>query len=680
MGTANALWGRGLGAVRPEQKTAYRPDIDGLRAIAVLVVVGYHAFPNVVHGGMVGVDIFFVISGFLITGILLEALVANRFSFIGFYVRRVRRIFPALALVLGSCLVAGWFLLYDVEYKPLGTHVAGGAAFISNFVLASEAGYFDSASDYKELLHLWSLAVEEQFYLLFPLLLFLCRKNLRIALLPIAVLLIASFGFNVWLIDRDPTQTYYSPATRFWELMIGAALAYYAQFNTRAASTTRPSQLAREVCSWSGVALIALALYLISDASAFPGWLALFPTVGALLVIAAGPLASFNRYVLSARPMVFVGLISYPLYLWHWPLLSFQRVLTPENPGRVSRIVMVGLSILLAWGTYRLLETPIRRVRQFRPAAVALCLVMALLGVFGLIIANHEGVPTRTANARDADRHRALVDALRRDTEIRHQYPTRPCEFPAGLGIAEKWCETFGDKNADVVVLWGDSHAAAWAPVFYSIAAAKHFQVVRFSIGGCPPLLATRRIDAIFADAPCGEFGLGERLIQAVKLLKPAHVFLLARWSLYTPSKIAVASASNVDANILRVPLARTLDALSRTLPVTIFRTAPVIRDEPARALLRHTAVSVPITDYRKHESRANATIDAISSSRANVTIFDPSHLLCTQTCTLRLGDTVLYANATHLSAQGAMLAADEIDDFFPDTMLVTDGSPPEAK
>jgi hypothetical protein len=189
-------------------------------------------------------------------------------------------------------------------------------------------------------------------------------------------------------------------------------------------------------------------------------------------------------------------------------------------------------------------------------------------------------------------------------------------------------------------------------------------------VGGCPPLLGTRRTDSIFAEAPCGQFGLAERVIEAVKTLRPMHVFLLARWSLYMSSKIEVQDGRANAKNILSQPLDRTLDALSELSPVTLFRTAPVIRDDPSRALLRHTPVNVPTADYRRHESLANAAIDAAVRDRANVSTFDPGNLLCTQTCGVQLAGKVLYANATHLSAQGAMLARDEIDDFFRQEVL----------
>ena len=205
----------------------YRADIDGLRAIAVLSVVGFHAFPSWFRGGFIGVDIFFVISGYLISTIIVGGLEQSRFSFVEFYVRRIKRIFPALLLVLIASYAFGWFALLADEYKQLGKHIAGGAGFVSNFVLWNESGYFDNAADNKPLLHLWSLGIEEQFYVVWPLLLWFAWKK-RFNLLTITVLIAAvSFALNIAKVRSGAVAAFYSPQTRFWELMIGSIVAYF---------------------------------------------------------------------------------------------------------------------------------------------------------------------------------------------------------------------------------------------------------------------------------------------------------------------------------------------------------------------------------------------------------------------------------------------------------------------
>jgi len=343
--------------------TKYRPDVDGLRALAVLGVVGFHSFPSRVPGGFTGVDIFFVISGFLISGILLDNLERGNFSFAGFYNRRIKRIFPALLVVFLATYAFGWCALLGDEYKQLGKHIAGGTAFISNFILWNESGYFDNAAAAKPLLHLWSLGVEEQFYALWPITLWLAWKY-RLNLLAITIGIAAiSFAINIAQASADPAAAFYSPLTRFWEVMLGAILAYsilheqehkiaalgwkFVAFLGLSDRRNRPiavEQRLRTIQSIVGAMLLSVAVFLVSEKTTFPEW-AVLPTIGTLLIISAGPKAWLNRVVLSNRVLVWLGLISYPLYLWHWPLLSFARIIqgAPPSPLTVSVIVLFQL-------------------------------------------------------------------------------------------------------------------------------------------------------------------------------------------------------------------------------------------------------------------------------------------------------------------------------------------------
>ena len=338
----------------------YRSDIDGLRAFAVLSVVLFHAFPEFISGGFIGVDVFFVISGFLISTIIFEKLEQGNFSFVDFYARRVRRIFPALILVLVTSFILGWCILFVGEYKQLGKHIAGGAGFIANLILWSESGYFDNLADTKPLLHLWSLGIEEQFYIVWPPILWAAWR-FRIRCLPIILAIgLASFAFNLYGISIDPVATFYSPLTRFWELLIGSLLAYVTVFHARYPRLAVNSIAQANTLSWIGCALFVDGLLLINKDSGFPGAWALLPTLGAALMIKAGPSAWFNKMVLGSSVLVWFGLISYPLYLWHWPLLSFARILSSSVPELEIRTGVVALSILLSWLTYHFVEKPIR--------------------------------------------------------------------------------------------------------------------------------------------------------------------------------------------------------------------------------------------------------------------------------------------------------------------------------
>ncbi|MDO9392637.1 MAG: acyltransferase, partial [Methylotenera sp.] len=317
--------------------------MDGLRAVAVLSVVIYHAFPKFIRGGFIGVDIFFVISGFLISTIIFGSLERNSFNFIKFYSRRIKRIFPALLLVLTASFVFGWFALLADEYKQLGKHIAGGAGFISNFLFWKESGYFDNAAETKPLLHLWSLGIEEQFYIVWPLLLWLAWKK-RFNLLTITILVaVISFALNISKVHSDAVAAFYSPQTRFWELLVGSVLAYMTMHRRSlspkfkhkldmwlgqiiyAQAPEANGKTLHNVQSLLGAFLILAGLLIITKERHFPGWWAVVPTLGALLIISAGVHSWFNRVVLSNRVLVWFGLISFPLYLWHWPLLSFVR-------------------------------------------------------------------------------------------------------------------------------------------------------------------------------------------------------------------------------------------------------------------------------------------------------------------------------------------------------------------
>jgi peptidoglycan/LPS O-acetylase OafA/YrhL len=406
---------------------AYRPDIDGLRAIAVLSVVAFHAFPSAVSGGFVGVDIFFVISGFLISSIILKGLDGGQFTFSDFYGRRIRRILPALMVVLIACFAFGWYALLADEWEVLGKHIGAGALFVSNVLLWDEVDYFDTSADLKPLLHLWSLGVEEQFYIFWPLILFLAWRYRSAVPTLILAIALGSFGLNIGTVEAHPAAAFYLPFARFWQLLSGGLLAYvtllrgdptFAQgrhgrlhpllrrlVSAQREVSGRPVDLASII----GGALIILAIFGINRELAYPGWLALIPVSGTLLLIWAGPRALFNRVILARNFMVFVGLISYPLYLWHWPLLSFARVLGLATPQLVS--VLVITSFFLAWATYRFIEIPVRlqkhspeqtaKITRLLVAGLACLLVVGLATWKSLLPGRLEAVSRDIALARD---------------------------------------------------------------------------------------------------------------------------------------------------------------------------------------------------------------------------------------------------------------------------------------
>jgi peptidoglycan/LPS O-acetylase OafA/YrhL len=375
----------------PQLHPKYRPDIDGLRAIAVASVVIFHAFPEWFKGGFIGVDIFFVISGFLISLIIFNNLEHDRFSILDFYVRRVKRIFPALMTVMIVCAVAGAAILFADEYRQLGKHLLGGSTFISNILFWRESGYFDNSAETKPLLHLWSLAIEEQFYLFWPLLLALVWKRKWGFLRIIAVIALASFAVNLYLVGHDQTAAFYSPFARFWELMVGGTLGYInlhrADLNARF----------KNLQSWLGVLLLAIGFVLLNGTRSFPGWWALLPCIGAFLLLSAGPAAWFNRKVLASQPMVWIGLISYPLYLWHWPLLAFATIIAGQTAPQEWRLLAVVAAVLLAWGTFLFIERPLRHAGGVK-IVLGLVALNIVVGAAGMVIYRNGGFPQRAIN------------------------------------------------------------------------------------------------------------------------------------------------------------------------------------------------------------------------------------------------------------------------------------------
>jgi len=355
-------------------------------------------------GGFIGVDVFFVISGFLISTNIIQDLNNNSFSFSGFYSRRIKRIFPALILVLASSFVFGWFALLTDEFEQLGKHISGGAIFLSNFLLWQEAGYFDRSADVKPLLHLWSLGVEEQFYIIWPFL-FWAAYKVRINLLSVSVIVASiSLFLNMVESNHNLVADFYSPQTRFWELGSGSILAWIVIFKNQSLSAggdgkfnkIYASSNVRSAASILGLVLLSYGFYEISVVSIFPGKWAIIPVLGAILIIYAGPEAWGNRVVLSNRILIWFGLISFPLYLWHWPLLSFAQIVEYKSPSSPVRLNALIISIVLAWLTYEIIEKNIRHRKSDLVVKILLTL-MIFIGGLGFAAYVENGLPNRSA-------------------------------------------------------------------------------------------------------------------------------------------------------------------------------------------------------------------------------------------------------------------------------------------
>ena len=431
-------------------KANYRPEIDGLRAIAVVSVLLFHTFPQILPGGFVGVDIFFVISGYLITQIIFQELQNNHFKLWNFYQRRIRRIFPALLIVFLTCTVLGWIILTPAEYELYGTHMLAGAGFVPNIIFWREAGYFDKEAITKPLLHLWSLGVEEQFYLVWPLLIGLGWKiwkprTINVLIFAI-VLLLASLGWSSYQIQHNPIADFYSPFSRFWELALGGCLALWNSKLKMAASKSVWGQM-------TGVALLTFSLFGLNDQIPFPGLWAIAPCAGsALILMSSGSnLSNLTSRILSLPPFVFIGLISYPLYLWHWPLISFARILEGQALSSPNKILILILSFIFACLTYYLVEKRIRSSRKTSSAIVLLlCMLLALS--FGIVLRKKDGFKHRHEHVFLADPNTMVVGEQRNEI-------LRPCQLALPIS---KDLDCFADKREPIrYAMLGDSKAEA---------------------------------------------------------------------------------------------------------------------------------------------------------------------------------------------------------------------------
>lgn len=523
-----------LEAGAPYQPPGYRRDIDGLRAVAILSVLVFHAFPSSLPGGFVGVDIFFVISGFLISSIIFRGLQTEQFSFIQFYAHRARRIFPALTLVLATAFAFGWFTLLPDEFTQFGRHLAASAGFVQNFALWHEAGYFDIASESKPLMHLWSLAIEEQFYLLYPLLVWgAWRLGLNV-LTTVVLLAFISFGINIDSIEKDATQTFYLPQTRIWELLAGAWVASMQLFRQEQRVdavgrlwlhrvTSHPFLLSGDgrrlmghLLSLGGLALLFLSVTAIRADRPYPGWGALAPVTGASLVILAGPQSWGNRQLLGNRLMVFIGLVSYPLYLWHWPVLSYARILEAGAPPTAIRTLLLVASFLLAWMTYRFVEYPVRFGKRSQSRTIALCLLLAGLGGLGALISHLQGVPSRIPSE-----VRTLLSHPEPDwfKHIRGDV----CHLQAPL--ADKHADLCIETGKPSVMLWGDSHAASLSMGLRDLQTVSDFGLIQLTQAGCGPVFD---LPKLLYKKNCN--ALNEKLLAKARSLQPDILLLHGAW------------------------------------------------------------------------------------------------------------------------------------------------------
>jgi len=626
----------------------YIPSIDGLRALAVLSVILFHSFPDAFPGGFIGVDIFFVISGYLITQIIFTQAVSNQFSFTDFYSRRIRRIFPALILVFIAVYGLGWFVMLPGEFMQLGKHILGGASFVSNWVYWLEAGYFDELAELKPLLNLWSLGVEEQFYIFWPCII-LALIKLRFSLRNVLVgLVLSSFLVNILFVRTYPSATFYLPFTRIWELGLGGLIAIYC-------SSTRVTRFNNLIALLGLVGMLAPIFYL-SPQSVFPGWSVVPPVLGAALFLAVVQKDILLMKFFSTSWIVALGLISYPLYLWHWPVLSFGRLMKGMPLSMLEIIFLLIISLFLAYLSYALVEKRIRYLGK--KTVITLCLLMAGIGFQGWNTYHREGLEYRlTKNIQiPYDQKQDFVK-----WERKGMLPTGNCEPGFIYPEAHVCAQSYESKDADIVVI-GDSHAFS---AYWGIAKAYGDQhVVRLiGQGACLPFLDAGE----FGQYPNCKENINKQIswIASNPSVKTVFIFHRNREISSDAKRESFELAAN-----------KTFDTLLRAKKQVVYAYAlPELNFEPRLCVGELplgrknplNSCAYPIDRELDKQSGYRSSIIESLKKYPGVITYDPANFLCPNgICNAVMNGKVLFTDSNHLSESGSYMQGAAIQRQYP--------------
>ncbi len=617
----------------------YRPDVDGLRALAVLPVLLFHAHLGCT-GGFVGVDVFFVISGFVISSLILKEVAAGTFSMVNFWERRIRRIMPALSVVVVAVLTAGWLFDLPEDFQTLAKSVMAQALMAANFFFWKGGNYFDPGVETKPLLHTWSLAVEEQFYLLFPLLLTLVirvrpatwrRWILGGAVVSLILSIVWSYS------SHNQRVAFYLLPARAWELLIGALLAIYSgRF-----SASRP---VGETCGFAGLGLIAWSVLFYDESTRFPGLAALAPCLGAAMIIASSETrTSIVGRLLSFKPLVFIGLVSYPLYLWHWPLLVFSKYLFAYELSAGIRILLLLASLLLAVLSWKFFEMPFRHRRWLgarRQIFAFAAIVTVVFCAFSYLIDAAKGIPSRfsarvLAYAAMGDQNDGFWDDISAERTLSGHF--------TDLG------PTQSDKPVSLMV-WGDSHAKAIAPAVDTLCKEFSQHGILVAHAGTAPVLnyvSTHRV-SLLEKSPA----VAASVVALVAKQQIKNVIIVARWDLYP------ASAEFKD------DLIQTVRAIMNSgAQVYVLKTVPIPGFDVPRlaaitALRGGDFESMGITKAQHQQSRAPLEQTFEQLAQMGATVLDPAEYFLNSRGIYGAmrNDDVLYFDTDHLTEEGAAL------------------------
>lgn len=637
---------------------AYRPDIDGLRAIAVTLVVLYHAglaFP----GGFIGVDVFFVISGYLITQKLLEDHERGIASITTFYSRRARRILPALSVVYLACLCLGSAIMLPIDLREIGRSTVTSALFVSNFYFYSVSGYFDGPAHEKPLLHTWSLSVEEQFYVLWPILCyFLLLKNSRQKQVTIILFTISiSLAIAVYLQTSNPSAAFYWPASRAWELLSGALLAVY-----------RPKFLPvlSEMLSALGLLSIIISGFLLNSRSPVPGIAAIPAITGSAILIGLGSGTSVSN-ILSNRWAVRLGLISYSLYLWHWPVFAFTKYYLERDLTKLEATIAVIASLVMAAFSWRFVEQPIRKATiSVYGTLMASAATIVLFSTLGSYIFNQPHVDTPVA----------IAQAALRDVNINNPLGSKCHNQKLGdINISGDCRIGAASSNAPDFILIGDSHADHFSPAFDEAGREIGLSGIQITHGGCLPIWGIAQVTGGKTVGECDRYR--EQVLGYIKNQPPGRVIVVAaRWIFYANTTgpnvdvpYFVTDPGNNEESVVATQrnmtryLRETINMLSamghRTLVVAQVPEFPFFR---LNCFLRHAAqknAGSLCGESRDTLSRlaqpAQTILTKVVEHTQGALIVRPADLLCQSgRCVVERNGIFLYRDLHHLNLRGA--------------------------
>lgn len=625
---------------------SYRPDIDGLRAIAVLAVIAFHANSRLMPGGFAGVDVFFVISGYLITGLIFDALESGTFSYAGFYARRIKRIFPAYIAVAVATLLVSSYMLIPNDYIFYTTSLAASWAFLSNvFFSMLSWGYFGQRTEEFPLLHTWSLSVEEQFYFLFPfLVVFLYRRHRKLLVPLLALACVAFIAISQY--KTGEIKSYFLITSRAHELLIGALSFFLAR-----RYPIRDSRVAA-VLAFAGLTLVAGAFAFIHKDLPFPGLNSLFPCIGAALLIIAGASGHSPIPVLQSRPLVATGLISYSLYLWHWPIFSYLKYRQVELTPAVGTAA-VALAFLLAWCTWRLIENPIRRhsALGFRQAIVPLYLVPA--GIFmsvGLYSYVTEGAPRRfSAEMRE------LISSYSFERDLTRACSVRAEDYkPVTFDYLVEHC-SFGDLNAGKprVLLIGDSHAHHFKPFVDQLAREAGMRAVYHVQGGCFPT----ELQVTDRNPELGPTTCQQRNADLLKLVGQFDYVVMSGFWASEPERDLEKELSHVINEVVR----------AGATPI-IFKDNPFHEPDLSRCILYRKRgwadaganCNIPYSYVTETQAEYDAIVERMKERQPSTVIIDPKRVMCgKQECATYVANTALYKDSNHINTKAAQMLGD---------------------